>query len=175
MLNYIQTIGYSPYQWLTNSDHRAFLIDLDLHKFYHEDTPTQPIQPISSRHIRSNDHQRCRLFIDKFYSHLITNNSETQINAILQDTATTTALEHFDKLLGQAGDSAEKHCKRRRPEFYSVALHQLRIKKTIMRCHLANLKHGRQEQTATLQQRLARTNTDLTLPNNVEDTKALLQ
>ena len=175
LLNHIQTIGYSPYQWLTNSDHRALLIEFDLHKLYHDDTQSQPIQPISARHIRSNDHQRCRMFIDQFYSHLISNNAEAQLRNIIDNTADHNDVEIYDKLLGQAGDSAEKHCKRRRPEFYSVTIHQLRIKKTIVRCHLANLKHGRTDRTPTLQQRFDRANIDLPLPDSVEDTKTLLR
>ena len=173
ILPYIKSIGYSPYQWITNSDHRAILLDIDFHQIFNDDTPVINLDP-STRQIRSNDLPRCRIFIDQFCQHLLANNAEEQLRSITQDLATPEDLERLDKLLGQAGDSAEKKCKRRRPEYYSVTLHQLRIKKSIVRCHYNNVKQQRTGQSQILQQRLQRANINLFLPQGEIETKELL-
>ena len=105
---------------------------------------------------------------------MLINNAAATLQTILQDTATIDELEKFDKLLGQAGDSSEKHCKRRRPEYYSILIHQLRIKKSIFKCHLNNLRHERELLSPILQQWLARADIDFTLPTSAESTKHLL-
>jgi hypothetical protein len=173
LLPHIKGIGYSPFQWLTNSDHRAILIDADFNRLFNDDSPLSRLDP-SSRHIRSNDSNRCKIFIDQFYNHLMSNNAERQLQTIQDDTATTFDVEQFDALIGQAGDSAEKHCKRRRPEFYSVTLNQLRIKKSIVHCHYRNLKQQRTSQLSILQERLQRANIQLVLPPDEASTKDLL-
>jgi len=173
LLPHIKRIGYSPFQWITNSDHRAILLDIDFHKIFNDDSPISRLDP-SSRHIRSNDKAKCRIFIDQFHSHLTSNNAERLLHAIQNNTATNDDLERFDNLIGQAGDSAEKLCKRRRPEYYSVTLNQLRIKKSTVQCHLRNIRHQRTTQHTILQERLIRANIDLPLPNDESSAKDLL-
>ena len=97
ILPYIKSIGYSPYQWITNSDHRAILLDIDFHQIFNDDTPVINLDP-STRQIRSNDLPRCRIFIDQFCQHLLANNAEEQLRSITHDLATPEDLERFDKL-----------------------------------------------------------------------------
>jgi len=65
------------------------------------------------------------------------------VQSIISDAATPKDIKKLDRLIRQAGDSAEKHCKWRRPEYYSIHIHQLRIQKSIVRCHIINIKHSR--------------------------------
>ena len=173
ILSCIKHIGYSPFQWLTNSDHRAILLDIDFHTLLNDNNPAPALDP-STRRIRSNDLPMCRIFVDQFHKHLMANNAPEQLNAICQDIATHADLERFDKLIGQAGNSAEAHCKRRRPEYYSVTLHQLRIKKSIVQCHYRNVRQHQTQQISVLQHRLARANINLQLPTEATAVKELL-
>jgi hypothetical protein len=169
-------MGYSPYQWVTNSDHRAIFLDLDYTRLFQEDQPTT-ILDYASRGIRSNDIQRCQIFVSQFYNHLQANNAEDQLRAIVNNTATVEDVETFNKLIRQAGDSAEKHCKRRRPEFYSVTIHQLRIKMSIAKYHYNNLKHQHERPShnqASLQHRLDRAQISMTLHDDIKQAKNLL-
>jgi hypothetical protein len=154
--------GYAPFQWLTNSDHRPVFLDIQFSALFRDAPPIVSLDN-GSRGIKSNDIQRCKLFISKFHDHLTFNNAELQLQSIKDDTATTEDVERFDKLIGQAGTSAEQQCKKRRPKFYSVSLHQLRIQTSIAKMHWKNLQHNRISSSTSLQHRLDRANISMTL------------
>ena len=165
----IRNMAYSPFQWFTNSDHRAIVIDIDYSQIFNDSYEhSAPSLSVHQRSIRSNDKPRAKIFIDQFYKHLTSNNASTLIDTISQETATPNDVERFDKLIGQAGDSAEKHCRRRRPEFYSNALNSLRIRTSIAHGHLNNLRHHGQSNTHSLNQRLARADTHLDLADTIQ-------
>ena len=165
----IRNVAYTPFQWFTNSDHRAMMIDIDYSQIFNDPYEnSSPSLAVNQRSIRSNDKQRAKIFIDQFYKHLVANGASTLINTISQETATPNDAERLDKLIGQAGDSAEKHCRRRRPEFYSNTLNALRIRTSIAHGHLNNLRHHGQSNTKSLQQRLERAGTHLDLADTVQ-------
>ena len=174
MLTHIQKMGYSPFQWITNSDHRGIFLDINYKNLFDDDQPNT-ILDYSSRGIRSNDIKRCQLFITQFYNHMQSNNAEHQLQAILSNNATIDDVEKFDTLIGQAGDSAEKHCRKRRPEFYSVKIHQLRIQMSIAKCHYNNVKFLRPDNRDSLQHRLDRANITLTLHDDIDQARHTVQ
>ena len=63
LLPAISHIGYPPFSWFTNSDHRGVLIDFHADKLF-RNQPTSP-QPIVQRGIRSNDQKNVGIFIQQ--------------------------------------------------------------------------------------------------------------
>ena len=126
---------------------------------------SREISDTATRVIRSNDKQRVFLFVDKFHKHLISNNCEAQLENLI-DTSDNSAVEKLDLLLGQAGDSAEKQCKRRRPEFYSHALNSHRIKTSIALGNLNNIRFNKNLDKSGFEARLTRAGIDMFLPTD---------
>jgi len=160
----IRSLGYAPFNWVTNSDHRAILLDICSTGLFHESNESMHSLSSAQRAIRSNDKQRTPLFIDKFYQHLESNNCETQLAHLTTPEATHLDAEKLDQLIGQAGDSAEKSCKKRRPEFYSHALNSHRIKTSIALGHLNNIRNHKSLDTTGFQARLSRAGIEMELP-----------
>ena len=104
------------------------------------------------------------MFIHKFYHHLQANNCGTQLTKLNEEKATANEVEKLDTLIGQAGDTAEKHCRRRRPEFYSQDLNAHRIKTSIALGHLNNIRLNRETNTASFDARLQRAGIEMILP-----------
>ena len=160
----IRSLGYAPFNWVTNSDHRAIFLDICSTGLFQENNDSMHSLSSAQRSIRSNDKQRTPLYIDKFYQHLEANNCESQLAYLLTSEATHRDVEKLDHLIGQAGDSAEKSCKKRRPEFYSHALNSHRIKTSIALGHLNNIRYHKNQDTSGFQARLLRAGIDMTLP-----------
>jgi hypothetical protein len=106
LLPHVRKIGYAPFEWFTNSDHRALFLEIDYKQLFREEISTNTLDH-AARSIQSNDIKRCKTFVTQFYHHLMLNNAIQQFNAKQDDTATFDDVEKFDKLIGQAGDSAE--------------------------------------------------------------------
>jgi len=160
----IRSLGYAPFNWVTNSDHRAIFLDICSTGLFQESNESMHTLSSAQRAIRSNDKQRTPLYIDKFYQHLESNNCSVQIANLLNTGATQLDAEKLDSLIGQAGDSAEKSCKKRRPEFYSHALNSHRIKTSIALGHLNNIRYHKNQDTSGFQARLSRAGIDMMLP-----------
>ena len=163
ILSAIHSIGYAPFHWVTNSDHRAIFIDLCSNQLFHDTSRNQNTLS-NTRAIRSNDKQRSAIYVNKLYHHLQSNNCTTQTDRINADEATDSEVEKLDNLIGQAGDTAEKQCKRRRPEFYSQALNAQRIKTSIALGHLNNIRFNKDQDTTSFKARLDRAGINMELP-----------
>jgi hypothetical protein len=164
LISSIKSIGYSPYNWVTNSDHRAIFVDMDTERLFNDDGDNT-FQLSNSRAIRSNDKQRAAVFISKFYQHLISNNCSSQVDHLQTVTATGQDAEQLD-IIGQAGDTAEKTCKRQRPEFYSQDLNSHRIKTSIALGHLNCIRFHKNQDTTGFEARLDRAGIDMILPSD---------
>ena len=161
----INSIGYAPFNWVTNSDHRAIFMDVCSKQLF-QDSQVNPKSLVNNntRGIKSNDRKRAAMFIQKFYHHLTSNNCTGQLDNLKSDRATDRDVERLDILLGQAGDTAEKHCRRRRPEFYSQELNSHRIKTSIALGHLNNIRLDKEHNTASFEARLQRAGIEMYLP-----------
>ena len=164
IITMINHIGYAPYNWVTNSDHRAILVDICSKQLFNDTQDNSNAQSIGTRAIKSNDKKRSAMFIHKFYQHLNSNNCNAQLENLSTEKATNRDVEQLDTLIGQAGDTAEKHCRRRRPEFYSQDLNAHRIKTSIALGHLNNLKLNKHQGTASFEARLQRAGINMELP-----------
>jgi hypothetical protein len=165
ILGCIRAFGYSPYNWLTNSDHRAIVLDVDEKSFFGCDTDTLP--PLNLRGIRTNDRQQVAVFIRQWYSHLAANNAFSRIKDIDSDSITTPEIESLDRLIGQGGDSAERKCRRRRSTLYSNKLSTLRTLKSITYGNLRTIRMGK-KQTNTFQTRVNRHNLGIQLESELQ-------
>jgi hypothetical protein len=104
-------------------------------------------------------------YIDTFYKHLTANNCKAKLEKLI-DNPDNHDVENIDKLIGQAGDTAKKHCKRRRPEFYSHALNSQRIKTSIALGHLNNIRFNKNQKTTGFEARLTRAGINMILPTD---------
>lgn len=147
----ITNLAYSPYNWLTNSDHRAMLLDLNAMELFGGTTDSLP--SFISRGIRSNDRQNVAKFIEHWHRHLANNSVFCRMDTIQDNPLTPEEIERIDRIIGQGGDSAERRCRKRRPTMYSNAISRLRTLKSTIHGHLRTLRRGSQ-QTTTFQTRL---------------------
>lgn len=160
---HIQSIGYSPFNWLTTSDHRALVIDFNATALF--GTTNETLAPPQMRGIKSNDKQKVENFIRTWHDHLKANDVFDRITKLQDPQTTHLEVEALDSLIGQGGDSAERQCQRRRMPLFSTRLAQLRALASITRGNYLSLKHGR-HQTATFQERIDRHSLDLTLASD---------
>ena len=166
VLPMIKTIGYAPFNWVTNSDHRAIFVDFCSKQLFQDSRENQLSLSSATRAIRSNDKKRTSIYIERFYQHPTSNNCSGQLEHLLTEQAQSIDAEKLDKLIGQAGDTAEKHCRKRRPEFYSQDLNKQRIKTSIALGHLNNIRLNNDHNKTGFEARLARAGIDMTLPND---------
>ena len=140
VLPMIRSISYSPpFNWFTNSDHRAMVIDFSSTNMFQEPDDTTQLS-VHQRAIRSNDKKQTQAYVNLCYQHLMQNYAQKFIKRLDQQTATPQEVETYDKILTQACLSAESRCRRRRPEFYSNKINSLRIRTSIARGHFNQLK-----------------------------------
>lgn len=160
----IQSIGYSPFQFANNSDHRAMILDFNTAKMFGE--PYDTLAFTSERRLKSNDKRAVQKFVTTFYSELVNRNAFRYQQEIDNDTTDPSTVETLDRIIGISGDIAEQKCQRRRPDFYSNTIVQQRLKVSILRGHLNSLKMNR-DRTLSLQNRMARLGVDFSLPPTI--------
>jgi hypothetical protein len=152
VMDCIKSIGYSPYNWFINSDHRALIVDFDERLLLGK--PADPMPSPNLRGCRSNDRNHVATMIHQWHKHLRENNIfELLQSQQLTSTLTSQEIEKADRLVGQGGDSGEKLCKRRRPAYYSNTIAQARTLKSITKGNLHALQQGK-DLTAVFQERL---------------------
>jgi hypothetical protein len=164
----IQRIGYAPFQYVTDSDHRALFVDFHTVKLFGDSVDLMP--PVSFRGVKTNDKRAVTKFCETMHQHLTHHDAFSILDA--QD-PTPAQIEAIDKLVGQAGDSADTACKARRPEFYSRILIQQRSTISILRSHLSSLKQKVDRSTA-IHARMNRQNLNFQLPTSIEETVTAL-
>ena len=161
----VRSMGYSPFNWLTNSDHRALVIDFDEKALFGR--ITDPLPSPQLRGIKSNDRQQVATFVEKWHNHLTENNVFNRIRNLKNHNTPHQEVEALDFLIGQGGDSAEQQCRRRRAPMFTTRLTQLRAIKSIVVGNLAALKQGKPH-TAIFQSRLALHGLDFTLATDTK-------
>lgn len=166
LVDTIRKIGYSPFNWLATSDHRALLIDFDEKMLFHDSTITTH-SPLL-RGLKSNDKQQVETFITQCHEHLTKNGAFDRINALKDDHLSPTQVEILDKLLGQSFISAENKCRRRRNPFYTTRLPQLRTLRSIALGNFNSIKHGTSK-TFIFQGRLNRHGIIYTLADTLQE------
>ena len=158
ILPMVRSLGYSPFNWFTNSDHRAVVIELSSNTLFNEPDDLSHLST-QQRSIRSNDKIRAQTYINQCYKHLMENNAEILVSRIENHQATTDDVKTYDKLITQGSKSAKKSCRKQRPEFYSNKINSLRIRTSIALGHLNQLRKYNQYNIHGFQSRLKRADT----------------
>jgi len=165
----ITSIAYAPWQWISNSDHRAMILDLDNHIIFGNNPAGTTSTLQKTRHIKTNDKESVKQFIEKFYDHLQQNNAFELSKKVKDKIATNEEAEILDKLIGQGSDTAERHCQKQRPSYFSIALVKLRMQKMISKANFLALRKQCTTNKEGLRQRLERAGIEMDLPKNIED------
>jgi hypothetical protein len=136
------------------------IIDLSSLLMFQEPDDTTQLS-VQQRAIKSNDKQRTQEYINQCYHHLMHNNANTFLEKLEQKTATIKEVETYDNILTQACLSAEKRCRKRRPEFYSNKLNSLRIRTSIALGYFNQMRKFNNSNTDGFQARLKRAGTSI--------------
>jgi hypothetical protein len=135
LLPYITHIGYSPVGLMSNSDHRALMVSFNTKLLFGQTLDQLPA--ITTRGVRSKDKMSITTFIETMHQHLLANNAFSRgQRLLLSDSQNHDLAEALDRLIGEAGDSGEKKCRRRRTPWFSNTLVRDRLE-------LSHLKHYR--------------------------------
>ena len=157
----LKKIGYAPFYFSKQSDHRPILLEFD--KFALFGQKTDPLQLAMNRTVRSKDRKAVTVFIDAWYNEIHNRKGFTFKKQLEDDTAPPNIAEIVHEIIGVSGDIAEQCCKRRRPEFYSHQLVQRRLTVSILRGHLNSLRMGLNRE-AQLSRRMHRAGLNFSLP-----------
>jgi len=65
LISSIQSIGYAPFRWITNSDHRALLIDFNINMLFHGKHNSTTDDKLKTRHLKTNDKKALTTFINQ--------------------------------------------------------------------------------------------------------------
>jgi hypothetical protein len=148
------------------------VVDFNTQQLFGDDIDLIP--PVTFRGIRTNDKKAVTKFCETMYSHLADNDAWALQVLLDTDQATPAQAEHVDTLIGAAGNIAESRCQRRRPEYYSRALVQQRVRVSLLKSHLSALKRS-VDRTEALQTRMLRQGVQLILPPTLLHTAAELR
>lgn len=172
LLPSIRKVGYAPFYYSKQSDHRPIVIEVDKAIFFGR-TSVQ-LQPAGNRVVKSRDRKAVTTFITKWFAEIQKRRGFSFQRQLEHDTITSNVAEMVDEIIGTSGDIAEQACKRRRPEFYSQQIVQHRIKVSLLRGHLNALRMGR-DRTVQLKHRMQRAGMDFDLPPTQRLTNAMLR
>ena len=153
--------GYAPFHFSTPSDHRSVCIEFDTQSLFGQQQ--HPIPSANARIVKSKDKKAVTQFIDRWYNEILDHDGLSLYQRIRDGSATPSVVERLDAIIGLGSDTAEKSCKRRRPEFYSSKLVQQRIRVSILRGHLNALKLGI-DRSPQLRHKMQRAGLDFQLP-----------
>lgn len=164
-------IGYAPFHYSTRSDHRPLLLEFQTRALF----GLQHIQIQAAHHrvIRSNDKIMVHRFISRWYQEIFDRKGYEIQSQLDKDEGGPALVESLDNILGQSGKIAETSCKNRRPQFYSRALVQQRLRVSVLRGHLQALRLG-VDRTAQIHRKIARCGIDIHLPTTIRSTKVAL-
>jgi hypothetical protein len=151
--NSVRHIGYSPVGYLLNTDHRSLVLEFHTEQLFGNNLEALP--SIISRGARSKDKASVTSFIEVMHEHLVSNNAFQRAKELKESDLPIpeqiALIENLDRLLGQAGDSGEKKCRRRRPQWFSVAAVQQRLELSYLTHYHRGLKCGKNRQSSTAQ------------------------
>jgi hypothetical protein len=130
LTDFIHSSGFSLFNEHFHSDHRASFVDIRLKSFFGHDTPTALAQP-EHRFVTSSSANVSK-FVQKMYSHLHGHKAFHQYQNFCLDADVVDApgrqANKIDQVLGQAFQTAERHCSKTPCPPWSVKLHLASLK-----------------------------------------------
>jgi hypothetical protein len=157
----ITKIGYPPFQYGTNSDHRPIMIEFHTEMLFGQ-VYALP-NNMATRCVKAKDKKSVTQFISKWYEEVDKRQGFSFQTQLDDDSAPPNIVEIVDEILGISGDIAEQSCQRRRPEFFSNQIVQQRLRVSILRGHLNALRLGK-DRSKQLSRRMERLGLAFPLP-----------
>ena len=115
VMDAITCVTYAPFQYVTSSDHRPLIVDINLHQLLDEYTPTL-VQP-SYRRLKSTIPKRVNLYVEKLHNKWSLHNMTLKIDQIEQlfraegpTVNNISKLINIDNQMQQFFTHAEKKC-----------------------------------------------------------------
>ena len=109
------------------------------------------------------------------YAHLKEHNAFRRADQLTDNDSTFNLVESLDDIIGQASDLGEKRCRKRRPEWYSIQLVQLRLTVSYLRHYLNGLKCGLNRSEVILSRLQTVDSPIKVLPLSISATQAMLR
>jgi hypothetical protein len=152
----ITKIGYAPFSYSTDSDHRPILIEFNTGMLFGQGYNS--MQNMALRQVKSKDKKSVTTFITQWYESVHNQQGFSFQEQLDNNSCSPNVVEMVDSILGTCGAKAEESCHRRRPEYFSQQIVQQRIRVSILRGHLKSLRQGKNRE-AQLHKRLEQDNT----------------
>lgn len=172
LLPAITKIGYAPFQYGTNSDHRPILVEFHSGMLFGQ--VLNPMHTVANRNVKSKDKKSVHQFISMWHDEVFKKQGFSFQSRLDDDSAPFNIVEMVDEIIGASGNIAEHSCQRRRPEFFSQQIVQQRIRVSILRGHLNSLRMGKDRSTQ-LHRRLERFGLAFPLPPTQQSTLQALK
>ena len=126
----VEQCGYDAFQFRLTSDHRGMFLDLNTDSLF--GNRNQELAAHPSRAIRSKEAKSNTTYINAKFDHLEANNFFNTLDKLLSDpTPHPEIAEKLDRLLVQASIHAGNACRKRRRDWWSQKVTEVRSQ-----CHL---------------------------------------
>jgi hypothetical protein len=165
--------GYDPFHLRLTSDHRGMFLDLDTELLF--GNRTQALASIPHRDIRSKEKKSNTIYIDKKYDHLESNHFFHNLETLLADPSPNRAkAEKLDQLLTQSAKCAGHACRKRRRDWWSQKVTELRSQCHLLQRLLSGYRN-KIDMLPTVRQRMTDIHLNFQLPDNQADCKKMLK
>jgi exonuclease III len=127
----VSAVGYFPFKYRGNSDHRSIYVDFDTTKLFGNETTR--LANLVQRGLSAKDPFATAVYLRATGKHATANNLFALSDRLCKLTTPDHALaEKIDDILGQAMLHGDNKCRSRRTPWWSRKLHRLRLWKSIL-------------------------------------------
>ena len=121
----VTNIVYEPFHYRLSGDHRGFYLDIDEKRLFGNDMPDT--FDLMGRGFTTKDRTAVKTYLEAFYSHLTENNVFKRIGTLLENEHEDHELaEAIDRELTRACKHAENKCRKKRLDYWSIELHEVK-------------------------------------------------
>ena len=128
--NIVSNLTYEPFFYRLTGDHRGLYFDIDKETLFSYHKPK--IYNIQGRRFTSKDRTAVTAYIPNFHKHCSHNNVFEKARKLLAEGKKNNALtEQIGNEISRACKHGENQCRKRRPEYWCVELHEPRRREAI--------------------------------------------
>ena len=140
---------YESYKYRMKGDHRAFYVDINIEKLFGSNTHSSPTT--STRGIMSKDRKAVTTYLTHFNNHITENKVYARLHELMTNSNPNhTLAEQIDRELIQAGKHAENACRRRKTNYWNLAL-SLHKQELSVYCQLRSRRRRNLQSMALMQ------------------------
>ena len=126
----VSNITYEPFFYRLTGDHRGLYFDIDEEQLFGDHEPK--VYSVQNRGFTSKDRTAVTAYIPNFHKHCSKNNIFASARKLIDDGKRNDALaEQIDNEISRACKHGENKCRKRRPEYWCVELHEARRREAI--------------------------------------------